>query len=73
AANPKCCIEDFIRWHSPKDWDDEKQCLSERMKLPDNTWVKCWNEVRAVPVINQARLFNESKVAEEVEDNLVVF
>ena len=20
AANPGCCIEDFVRWHSPKDW-----------------------------------------------------
>jgi Rab3 GTPase-activating protein catalytic subunit len=20
AANPGCCLEDFIRWHSPRDW-----------------------------------------------------
>ena len=20
AANPRCTIEDFIRWHSPNDW-----------------------------------------------------
>ncbi|KAJ1345769.1 Rab3 GTPase-activating protein catalytic subunit [Parelaphostrongylus tenuis] len=66
AANPKCCLEDFIRWHSPKDWDDEKECLSERMQLQDNTWVKCWNEAMPIPVINQTRLFNESKVAEEI-------
>ncbi|KAK5966575.1 hypothetical protein GCK32_008321, partial [Trichostrongylus colubriformis] len=66
AANPKCCLEDFIRWHSPKDWLDEEECLSERMQLPDNTWVKCWNEAMPIPVINQARLFNESKIAEEI-------
>ncbi|RCN30828.1 hypothetical protein ANCCAN_23401 [Ancylostoma caninum] len=66
AANPKCCLEDFIRWHSPKDWIEEEECLSERMQLPDNTWVKCWNEAMPVPVINQARLFNESKIAEEI-------
>ncbi|VDM56071.1 unnamed protein product [Angiostrongylus costaricensis] len=66
AANPKCCIEDFIRWHSPKDWDEEKECLSERMQLQDNAWVKCWNEAMPIPVVNQTRLFNESKVAEEI-------
>nr|CDJ81247.1 rab3 GTPase-activating protein catalytic subunit [Haemonchus contortus] len=66
AANPKCCLEDFIRWHSPKDWIEEEECLSERMQLPDNTWVKCWSEAMPIPVINQARLFNESKIAEEI-------
>jgi Rab3 GTPase-activating protein catalytic subunit len=20
AANPGCCMEDFVRWHSPRDW-----------------------------------------------------
>ncbi|KHJ83211.1 hypothetical protein OESDEN_17092, partial [Oesophagostomum dentatum] len=66
AANPKCCLEDFIRWHSPKDWIEEEECLSERMLLPNNTWVKCWNEAMPIPVINQARLFNETKIAEEI-------
>lgn len=66
AANPMCCLEDFIRWHSPKDWIEEEECLSERMQLPDNTWVKCWNDAMPIPVVNQARLFNESKIAEEI-------
>uniref|UniRef100_A0A0N4WUH0 Rab3 GTPase-activating protein catalytic subunit n=1 Tax=Haemonchus placei TaxID=6290 RepID=A0A0N4WUH0_HAEPC len=66
AANPKCCLEDFIRWHSPKDWIEEEECLSERMQLPDNTWVRCWSEAMPIPVVNQARLFNESKIAEEI-------
>ncbi|KAK6046666.1 hypothetical protein COOONC_15829 [Cooperia oncophora] len=66
AANPKACLEDFIRWHSPKDWMEDEECLSERMQLPDNTWTKCWNEAMPIPVINQARLFNESKIAEEI-------
>ncbi|KAK6010271.1 hypothetical protein OSTOST_24713 [Ostertagia ostertagi] len=66
-VNPKCCLRRFfIRWHSPKDWIEEEECLSERMQLPDNTWVKCWNEAMPIPVINQARLFNESKIAEEI-------
>jgi|TARA_B110000967_G_scaffold196507_1_gene227149 Rab3 GTPase-activating protein catalytic subunit len=24
AANPMCCLADFIRWHSPRDWEEEK-------------------------------------------------
>ncbi|VDK45624.1 unnamed protein product [Cylicostephanus goldi] len=28
AANPKCCLEDFIRWHSPKDWSEEEGTLA---------------------------------------------
>ncbi|PIO77119.1 hypothetical protein TELCIR_00769 [Teladorsagia circumcincta] len=41
------------------------------MQLPDNTWVKCWDEAMPIPVINQARLFNESKIAEEQMVDLV--
>lgn len=35
AANPGCCLEDFIRWHSPRDWvqgpDGTGGALSPRM------------------------------------------
>lgn len=24
AANPGCVLADFVRWHSPRDWDTEK-------------------------------------------------
>ena len=24
AANPGCVLADFVRWHSPRDWDAEK-------------------------------------------------
>ena len=23
AANPGCVLADFVRWHSPRDWDGE--------------------------------------------------
>ncbi|VDM81127.1 unnamed protein product [Strongylus vulgaris] len=55
AANPKCCLEDFIRWHSPKDWIEEEECLSERMQLPDNTWVKD-DYVEALKLIKSTEL-----------------
>ena len=25
AANPGCVLADFVRWHSPRDWDGELQ------------------------------------------------
>uniref|UniRef100_A0A914Y5P6 Rab3 GTPase-activating protein catalytic subunit n=1 Tax=Panagrolaimus superbus TaxID=310955 RepID=A0A914Y5P6_9BILA len=39
AANPGCCIEDFVRWHSPRDYVEEEDGtghLSERMDMEDN-------------------------------------
>ena len=26
AANPGSVLADFVRWHSPRDWDSEKVC-----------------------------------------------
>lgn len=35
AANPGCCFEDFLRWYSPKDWQQqaEQQQQQQRHKL----------------------------------------
>ncbi|CAD5220148.1 unnamed protein product [Bursaphelenchus okinawaensis] len=69
AANVGSRIEDFVRWHSPRDWvvdDDGNGRLSERMSLENNVWVECWNEARAIPVSAQVRLFNEAKEAETI-------
>lgn len=43
AANPDAVFEDFIRWHSPKDWeDDDAQENKSSEKLPivdsDHGW-----------------------------------
>ena len=79
AANPGCQFEDFIRWHSPRDWiqqqssfesnkvDDMPETfgLSRRMR-ESNTWNELWQSARACPVRRQKRLFNYTKEAEEI-------
>jgi Rab3 GTPase-activating protein catalytic subunit len=65
AANPKAKLEDFIRWYSPRDWiisetPDEfgrNGELSDRMKIPGNTWQNVWKSAKAVPARRQKRLF----------------
>uniref|UniRef100_A0AC34QV35 Rab3 GTPase-activating protein catalytic subunit n=1 Tax=Panagrolaimus sp. JU765 TaxID=591449 RepID=A0AC34QV35_9BILA len=70
AANPGCCLEDFVRWHSPRDFVDDdlngSGHLSERMSMDDNVWRKTWDSARPIAVTHQARLFNESKEAEQI-------
>ena len=43
AANPGCVLGDFIRWHSPKDWDENKGEMSARMADAGNYWQELWN------------------------------
>uniref|UniRef100_T1J5I1 Rab3 GTPase-activating protein catalytic subunit n=1 Tax=Strigamia maritima TaxID=126957 RepID=T1J5I1_STRMM len=71
AANPTCCLEDFVRWYSPRDWiqeDDEgkKGHLSTRMMLPGNIWTDVWETANAVPSRRQRRLFDDTREAEKV-------
>lgn len=71
AANPGCCVEDFVRWHSPRDWEpgdgsDPRGQLSERMRVPGNIWRQIWDLARAIPVRRQKRLFDDTKEAEKV-------
>ncbi|CAD5226992.1 unnamed protein product [Bursaphelenchus xylophilus] len=69
AANPGARIEDFVRWHSPRDWvldEDGNGRLSERMSLENNIWEECWKAARPIPVSAQIRLFNEAKEAETI-------
>ncbi|VDN57015.1 unnamed protein product [Dracunculus medinensis] len=69
AANPGCVFEDFIRWHSPKDYVVDvltnSGCLSSRM-TGENPWTETWIEATAIPVHLQKRLFNETKEAESI-------
>lgn len=74
AANPGACIEDFIRWYSPRDWVEEegedqfgqkKGKLSARMTLPGNTWLEVWDSAKPVPANRQKRLFDETREAEK--------
>ncbi|XP_069472663.1 rab3 GTPase-activating protein catalytic subunit isoform X2 [Ambystoma mexicanum] len=83
AANPGCCLEDFVRWYSPRDYveeevvDDEgnkviKGELSARMKIPSNMWVEAWETAKPVPARRQRRLFDDTREAEKVLHYLAV-
>jgi len=43
AANPGCVLGDFIRWHSPKDWVEDKGEMSARMADAGNYWQELWS------------------------------
>jgi len=55
---------DFVRWHSPKDWDENKNNLSSRMKDPGNVWHRLWSKAKPVPVSRQKPLFDAEKEGE---------
>ncbi|OAD78599.1 hypothetical protein PHYBLDRAFT_179609 [Phycomyces blakesleeanus NRRL 1555(-)] len=70
AANPHSTLEDFVRWHSPKDWikedipgkDDEQSeirgQMSARMGGAGNIWQELWKCSRRIPWDRQKPLFN---------------
>ncbi|KAG0197191.1 Rab3 GTPase-activating protein catalytic subunit [Mortierella sp. GBA30] len=63
AANPGCILGDFVRWHSPKDWDEEKQQMSARMAESGNFWQELWKISDPLPAVKQTPLFNCRKEA----------
>ncbi|CEP17446.1 hypothetical protein [Parasitella parasitica] len=69
AANPHACLEDFVRWHSPRDWipdkDGEGGRLSTRMSEPNNIWQELWKWSKRIPCIRQKPLFNLCAEAEK--------
>ncbi|XP_055921791.1 rab3 GTPase-activating protein catalytic subunit [Eupeodes corollae] len=73
AANPTAKIEDFIRWYSPRDWEEEidedgkvTAKLSTRMTAPDNTWQNVWKQAQPIPAYRQKRLFDDTNEALKV-------
>ncbi|XP_028927395.1 rab3 GTPase-activating protein catalytic subunit isoform X2 [Ornithorhynchus anatinus] len=83
AANPGCCLEDFVRWYSPRDYVEEEVVdeqgqvvrtgeLSARMKIPGNMWVEAWETAKAVPARRQRRLFDDTREAEKVLHYLAI-
>ncbi|XP_061464911.1 rab3 GTPase-activating protein catalytic subunit isoform X2 [Rhineura floridana] len=83
AANPGCCLEDFVRWYSPRDYVEEeivdekgdvviKGELSARMKIPSNMWVEAWETAKPIPARRQRRLFDDTREAEKVLHYLAV-
>jgi len=68
AANPGCIFEDFIRWHSPKDWieKDKHSFLSVRMSQPNSKWKVLWEQAAAIPLKHQKPLFDPLKEGESI-------
>ncbi|KAJ3074792.1 Rab3 GTPase-activating protein catalytic subunit [Podochytrium sp. JEL0797] len=66
AANAGAELEDFVRWHSPRDWivDEEGAGgmgkLSERMGK-GNLWHEVWAMAKRVPAAKQKPLFDCEK------------
>ncbi|KAI3658871.1 hypothetical protein MP638_006586 [Amoeboaphelidium occidentale] len=67
AANPGCCLEDFISWHSPRDIKLENglPCLSDRMSGKDSIWHSLWNDAKPIPAKDQKPLFSPFQEAEK--------
>ncbi|KAF9989724.1 Rab3 GTPase-activating protein catalytic subunit [Mortierella antarctica] len=63
AANPGCVLGDFIRWHSPKDWVEDKGEMSARMADAGNYWQELWANSKRIPVSRQTPLFNHNQEA----------
>lgn len=61
AANPQGKFEDFIRWYSPRDWQEEsgeeggmnRFNLSARMSVPGNIWQQLWETAMPLPASEQ--------------------
>jgi len=70
AANPGSTLEDFVQWHSPRDWiapfEDNPASLSARMKEEGNLWAETWKISQPVPVNKQTPLFNYDQEANKV-------
>ena len=71
AANPGSTLADFVRWHSPRDWDDSLGKLSARMDNDDNVWTQVWKCAKPVPAKRQKRLFDDTKEAEKCLQYLI--
>ncbi|KAG0013817.1 Rab3 GTPase-activating protein catalytic subunit, partial [Entomortierella chlamydospora] len=65
AANAGCVLGDFIRWYSPKDWDDQKQQMSVRMADSGNFWQELWEKSEPLSARQQKPLFDHCKEAEQ--------
>lgn len=79
AANPNAVFEDFIRWHSPGDWETTEHPnpgskldwpptgkLSTRMSEHGNSWRQIWNDVPALPASEHKPLLDPNREGEKV-------
>ncbi|PPR83224.1 hypothetical protein GOBAR_AA37484 [Gossypium barbadense] len=76
AANSDAAFEDFIRWHSPGDWENDgseandewppRGKLSQRMSGPGNSWRKIWNDAPSLPAYEQKPLLDPNREGEKI-------
>lgn len=69
AANPGCLLEDFVRWHSPRDLqqdEDGSWRLSSRMGDSSNLWHQLWSQALPCPVNQQKPLLEPQLEGERV-------
>ncbi|KAF8391531.1 hypothetical protein HHK36_023836 [Tetracentron sinense] len=81
AANPGCILEDFVRWHSPPDWEPSDETedsfdgedtstkrgqLSGRMQKEGNLWRELWETAKPLPAVKQTPLFDEDMAVESI-------
>ncbi|XP_077243416.1 rab3 GTPase-activating protein catalytic protein [Tasmannia lanceolata] len=82
AANPEAIFEDFIRWHSPGDWEDDRTelndksrdqndwpprgKLSERMSGGGNSWRQIWNDSPPLAASEQKPLLDPNREGEKI-------
>ena len=82
AANPDAVFEDFVRWHSPGDWEHIEEGessksvaednwpprgkLSKRMSEQGNMWRNIWNDAPAIPASEQKPLLDPNREGEKV-------
>ncbi|KAI9497368.1 Rab3 GTPase-activating protein catalytic subunit-domain-containing protein [Zychaea mexicana] len=73
AANPHATLEDFVRWHSPRDWIQPKEeqedghggRLSARMADSSNIWQDLWKCSTRTPANRQKPLFDVTAEGEK--------
>ena len=69
ASNPGAKFQDFVRWHSPKDWTPDAATvstdefaprgrLSARMRHKGNTWIELWRNTPRCAASKQALIFD---------------
>eukprot|EP01119_Soliformovum_irregulare_P014226 TRINITY_DN3880_c2_g1_i2.p1 TRINITY_DN3880_c2_g1~~TRINITY_DN3880_c2_g1_i2.p1 ORF type:complete len:735 (+),score=259.26 TRINITY_DN3880_c2_g1_i2:318-2207(+) len=63
-ANPKGSFSDFVRWHSPRDWEQDK--LSMRMIQPGNLWENLWEKSVPMASHKQKKIFQAEMEAEKI-------
>ncbi|KAG2629645.1 hypothetical protein PVAP13_3KG460501 [Panicum virgatum] len=82
AANPRCVLEDFVRWHSPLDWSEDcaansttvGEGSSRRGRLSDRCKQKgnLWEAAKPIPAVEQTPIYDEDLAVESIFDSLEV-